>query len=97
IKSSSDLAIPLAAVGLFYREGYFRQRVDPNGRTQEGNPRLRPNGLPLEPPRAPSTQEPIVLVKIAEHEVKVLVRSARVGRVPLLLLDTHLPENEPAD
>jgi starch phosphorylase len=97
IKSSSDLAIPLAAVGLFYREGYFRQRVDPNGRQREDNPVLDPNELPLEPPRAPSTQEPIVLVKIGEHEVKILVRSARVGRVPLLLLDTHLPENEPAD
>jgi len=97
LKSASDLAIPLAAVGLFYREGYFRQRVDPAGRQWEDNPVLDPNALPLELPRAPSGEEPVVSMRIGDREVRLLVHCARVGRVPLLLLDAHLPENDEAD
>ncbi|MGH9316787.1 MAG: alpha-glucan family phosphorylase [Thermoanaerobaculia bacterium] len=97
LKSSSDLAVPLVGVGLFYREGYFRQRLDPHGRQQEENPVLDPEELPLLVPEVPGGGAPVVTVPIAGREVRLLIRLARVGRVPLLLLDANLPENDPAD
>ena len=64
IKSASDLAIPAAAVSLFYREGYFRQHVDPAGRQWEDNPVLKPEELPLEllPSQAPVVTTPGAMI-----------------------------------
>jgi starch phosphorylase len=97
LKSSSDLAVPLVAVGLFYREGYFLQHIDASGRQWEENPALDPDELPLGHPEAPGGEEPAVSVHVGERDVRLRILSARVGRVPLLLLDTNLPENDPAD
>ncbi len=97
LKSASDLAVPLTGVGLFYREGYFVQRADPSGWQQEQNPVLDPEALPLSPAEVPDGGEPVLTVRIGERDVRILIRSARVGRARLLLLDAHLPENEPAD
>jgi starch phosphorylase len=47
LKSASDLGVPLTGVGLFYREGYFRQVVDVEGRQTEAYPVLEPDELPL--------------------------------------------------
>ncbi len=97
LKSASDLALPLAGVGLFYREGYFLQRIDPNGWQQESNPVLDPEALPLFLAEPQDGQEPVLTIRVGERDVRILIRSVKVGRVRLLLLDTHLPENEEAD
>ncbi len=97
LKSASDLAVPLVGVGLFYREGYFRQQLDARGWQQEENPILEPEQLPLSLPEVPGGGDPVVSVALGEREVHILIRVAQVGRVPLLLLDTHLSENDPAD
>jgi starch phosphorylase len=97
LKSSSDLGVPLVGVGIFYREGYFRQVVDAEGMQNEAYPTLEPDDLPLSVAETPDGSPPIVTVDLAGRSVCLLVRLAKVGRVPLLLLDSNLPENEPID
>ena len=97
LKSASDLGVPLVGVGLFYREGYFRQVIDAEGRQSEVYPALEPADLPISLAEPPDGSAPIVSVDLAGREVRLLVRLARVGRVPLLLLDSNLPENEAPD
>ncbi len=97
LKSASDLGFPMVGVGLFYREGYFRQVLDAEGWQHEENPVLDLERLPVSVPVVPGGAAPIVRLKIADREVAVLIRLVRVGRVPLLLLDTDVPENEAPD
>jgi len=97
LKSASDLAFPLSGVGLFYREGYFKQRVDPSGWQLESNPILDSEALPLTLEELPGGEAPIITIRVGDRDVRLLIRSAKVGRVRLLLLDAHLPENEEID
>src|SRR2546423_7288995 len=60
LKSASDLGLPLVAVGLFYRESYFRQRIDRDGRQQAEYVRSSPDSLPAEPAKTPQGK-PIVI------------------------------------
>ncbi|MFY9550799.1 MAG: alpha-glucan family phosphorylase [Thermoanaerobaculia bacterium] len=97
LKSASDLGVPLVGVGLFYREGYFRQIVDVEGKQTEAYPTLDPEDLPISVAETPDGSPPVVSVNLAGRSVNLLVRVAKVGRVPLLLLDSNLSENEPPD
>ncbi len=97
LKSASDLGVPMRGVGLFYREGYFRQVIDSEGRQSEAYPVLEPDDLPLSLAEPPDGSAPVVSVYLAGRTVHLLIRMAKVGRVPLLLLDSNLPENEPPD
>ena len=107
LKASSDLGLPLIGVGLLYRSGYFRQSLSLDGWQLETYPVLDPQGLPLQllvwpetgsadaPPGAAGEQ---VLVEIAMPAGKLLkarVWQAAVGRVPLLMLDSDIEENDP--
>jgi len=97
LKSASDLGVPLVGVGLFYREGYFRQVVDGEGMQNEAYPVLEPDDLPLSIAETPDGSPPVITVDLAGRTVHLLIRMAKVGRVPLFLLDSNLPENEPHD
>ncbi|TGD87990.1 glycosyltransferase family 1 protein [Mycolicibacterium sp. CH28] len=95
LKSASDLGLPLIAVGLYYRSGYFRQSLTADGWQHENYPSLDPQGLPLR--LLTDTAEAPVLVELAMPDGKKLrarVWVAQVGRIPLLLLDSDIPENE---
>ena len=95
LKSASDLGVPLIAVGLYYRSGYFRQSLTADGWQNETYPSLDPQGLPLrlltDAARDPVLVE-LTLPDSAQLRARVWV--AQVGRVPLLLLDSDVPENE---
>ncbi|WP_189053124.1 alpha-glucan family phosphorylase [Longimycelium tulufanense] len=96
LKAASDLGVPLVGVGLLYRSGYFRQSLSLDGWQVEHYPVLDPRGLPLEPLTEP-TGAPIQ-VHVAMPGGRVLrarIWKAQVGRVPLLLLDSDLPDNDP--
>ena len=96
LKAASDLGLDLVGVGLLYRHGYFRQRLDSDGWQRERYPDLNPHGLPLtrlERDGAPGKIE----VRLGDHQVACQIWRAEVGRVALLLLDTDLPENRPED
>ena len=97
LKSASDLGLPLVGVGLFYREGYFRQILGGDGWQREENPPLDPADLPISLAPAPDGGRPVVALELGDRTVHLLIRIARVGRVPLLLLDADLPENHPDD
>lgn len=97
LKSASDLGVPLVAVGLFYREGFFRQMLTADSRQRESYPIVDPDDLPIGLLAPPSGVAPIVTVRIGTRDVHILVRRVQVGRVPLLLLDSHLPMNTAVD
>lgn len=96
-KAASDMSLPFVAVGLLYRHGYFRQTIDADGHQEHAYPDYDPDGLPLHCV-ADETGEPLTIpVEMPGRTVQVGVWLARVGRVPLLLLDTDRPENSAED
>jgi starch phosphorylase len=96
-KSASDAALPFIGVGLLYRRGYFRQQIDADGHQEHAQPDLDPAQLPLRRARGRDGAPIEVSVEIADRVVRVAVWVAEVGRVPILLLDTDIPANDPAD
>jgi starch phosphorylase len=97
LKAASDLGVPLIGVGLLYRHGYFSQSLSADGWQMERYPAGDPNGLPLTLLHE-ATGDP-VKVSVALCDDSSLVAQvwlAQVGRVPLLLLDSYVEENEPA-
>lgn len=96
-KSASDLGLPFVAVGLLYRHGYFRQTIDATGLQQHSYPESDFKRLPLRPAANHVGRELRVKVPLPGREVQAKVWVAQVGRVPVLLLDTDLRENDPAD
>ena len=95
LKAASDLGLPLIAVGLLYRSGYFRQSLTADGWQHESYPSLDPQGLPLR--LLTDAQNDPILVELAMPEsvqLRARVWIAQVGRIPLLLLDSDIPENE---
>ncbi len=96
-KSASDAALPFVGVGLLYRRGYFRQQIDADGHQEHAQPDLDPAQLPLRRARGRDGAPVEVSVEIADRTVRVAVWVAEVGRVPILLLDTDIPANDPAD
>jgi starch phosphorylase len=97
MKSASDLGIPLSGVGLMYREGYFRQYLNVDGWQQERYPENDFFNLPLIPELRPDGSPLLVSVPFPGREVFLRVWRIQVGRVPLYLLDTNIPQNSPED
>ncbi len=95
LKTASDLGVPLIGVGLLYRHGYFTQSLSADGWQAERYPSDDPNGLPLELLRDASGAPVHVRVGLtAGRELAAQIWVAQVGRVPLLLLDSYVEENE---
>jgi glycogen phosphorylase len=92
LKAASELGIPLVGIGLFYRRGYFQQRLDADDRQIEYYPLTDTSRLPLElVPMAP-------VVDLADDNgqlvpVRLAVWRVTVGRVSLYLIDTHVEGN----
>jgi glycogen phosphorylase len=110
LKSASGLDIPLVAVGLLYNHGYFVQYLDDNGwqreryRTQEfGTLPIKPvmvgdtwKTAPVRTEADDASGTPLkISLDIGGSEVWAQVWRVQVGRIPLFLLDTSLPENDP--
>ncbi len=95
LKEASDRALPLVAVGLLYRRGYFRQRVDADGWQHEHWTDADLELLPAAPVTDGDGNPLVITVPIAGDQVRALVWRVDVGRVPLYLLDTDVPENQP--
>ena len=94
LKSASDLGVPLIAVGLYYRSGYFRQSLTTDGWQRETYPPLDPHGLPLRLLTDADGEPVLIEVALADAgPLRARVWVAQVGRVPLLLLDSDIGEN----
>ncbi len=95
VKQASDDAMPLVAVGLLYRQGYFRQRLDASGWQHEYWTSTDPDRLPAAVVRGADGDPVTVSVPIAGQVVVAQVWRVDVGRIPLFLLDAERPENSP--
>ncbi|MFO0936248.1 MAG: alpha-glucan family phosphorylase [Gemmataceae bacterium] len=97
LKSASDLGIPLCGVSLMYREGYFRQYLNPDGWQQERYPENDFFTLPLIAETNKDGTPLIVTAPFPGREVSLRIWRIQVGRVPLYLLDANIPQNRPED
>jgi starch phosphorylase len=97
MKSASDMALPLVGVGLLYRNGYFRQTIDADGHQEHRYPDFDLTRLPLMRALGREGDPLTVSVELPGRDVRVDVWLVQVGRVPVLLLDTDNPANDPAD
>ncbi|HWE07759.1 MAG TPA: alpha-glucan family phosphorylase [Solirubrobacteraceae bacterium] len=97
LKEASDRAVPMVAVGLMYRKGYFRQRIDASGWQHEYWVETDPERLPAALVTGPDSEPVRVTVPIADLDVTACIWRVDVGRVPLFLLDTQCPENGPLE
>ena len=98
LPAASDLGVPIIGVGLLYRRGYFKQSLSPDGWQQERYPPLDPNGLPLLQLRDGDSAPLRVWVGLpGGKRLNAQVWRAQVGRVPLLLLDSDVEDNAPAE
>ena len=97
IKSASDLAIPLVGIGLFYGQGYFRQRLDHNGWQQEEYLKTDPTQLPLEVAIGTNGRPVTVQIQTRSGSIHAKVWRVEVGRCDLFLLDSDVEENTPDD
>ena len=97
IKSASGLGVPLVAIGLFYDQGYFRQRLDGDGYQCEEYVNTRVENLPMEPALSPKGEPIVVEIETRSGNLKAKVWLVNVGRVALYLLDCDVEGNSPED
>ena len=95
LKEASDCAVPMVAVGLMYRKGYFRQRIDAGGWQHEYWVDTDPQRLPAALVTGADDRPLTIEVPIYDADVTAQIWRVDVGRIPLFLLDTDLPENGP--
>ena len=93
LKEVSDRALPLVAVGLMYRNGYFRQRIDRTGWQHEYWVDTDPERLPAALVRGDDGEPLTVSVPVGDEQVTAQIWRVDVGRVPLFLLDADRAEN----
>ncbi|MEU5100166.1 glycosyltransferase family 1 protein [Streptomyces sp. NPDC020996] len=95
LKAASDLGVPLIGVGLLYRHGYFRQSLSRDGWQQEQYPVLDPNELPVvQLGDADGRPAQVTLALPGGKRLHARIWLAQVGRVPLLMLDSDVEEND---
>ncbi len=97
LKAASDLGVPIIGVGLLYRAGYFRQSLSRDGWQLEHYPALDPRGMPIRAlVDADGTPVRVSLALPHGRSLWAQVWVVKVGRVPLLLLDSDIEENDVA-
>ena len=97
LKSASDLGVPLVGVGLLYQEGYFSQYLNEAGWQQEDYSDNDFHNLPLTLEKSKDGKSVTVQVAYPGRQITAQIWRAQVGRVPLYLLDTNIPDNAPQD
>ncbi len=97
LKAASDLGVPLVAVGLLFRQGYFRQVLDSNGWQRELYTNNSPYSMPVCPVLEDDGRPLRVNIPFPGRDILFRAWRACVGRVDLYLLDSDDPLNSPAD
>ena len=97
LKAASDRGVPMVAIGLLYRQGYFRQRIDTSGWQHEYWTDVDAEWLPAAPVTHDGIAPVTIHVPIRGRDVLVQIWRVDVGHVPLFLLDTDRPENDRVD
>ena len=94
LKSASDLGIPLVAIGLLYKNGYFNQIIDKNGHQLTEYKNIELENLPIKPVKDQNGEDVIINIKMLKDKLYIKVWKICVGRVNLYLLDTDIEENK---
>lgn len=97
LKSASDLGIPLVAVGLLYKNGYFHQKIDENGNQQSEYQNLDIYNLPMTIVKDENEEDLVINIKMPKRKLYLKVWQINVGRVKLYLLDSDHDLNNPED
>jgi starch phosphorylase len=97
IKSASDLDIPLVGIGLFYGQGYFRQRLDLDGWQREEYLETDTSHLPMEVAIGKDRRPVVVEIETRSGRLRAKVWRVKVGRRDLFLLDSDVEGNAPED
>jgi starch phosphorylase len=96
LKECSDLCIPLVAVGFMYPEGYLRQRLGDDGWQENRDEPLDRDAAAIARVLDGNGDQVVVRVPLMEPPVHVAVWKVTVGQIPLYLLDSDIPQNDPA-
>ena len=96
-KEASDLNLPFIGVGFLYPQGYFTQRIDPDGRQQAEYEKIDFAEVPATPALDKNGQEVLINVDLPGRTVYAKVWRIQVGRIPIFLMDTDVPRNAPQD
>lgn len=94
LKSASDLGLPIVAIGLLYKNGYFNQKINRNGEQVSEYYNVEMDNLPIKPLKDENGEDVIVNIKLQKDKLYIKVWKICVGRVNLYLLDTDIPENK---
>jgi glycogen phosphorylase len=97
IKSASGLGVPLVGIGLFYSQGYFKQKLNLDGWQDEEYINNRVENLPIEPALAADKTPITVQIDTRTGRLLAKVWRMNVGRVKLYLLDCDVEGNQPDD
>lgn len=97
LKSASDLGIPLVAVGLLYKNGYFHQKINGNGEQETEYHDIDLYDLPIEPVKKKTGEDLIIYIKFPKRRIYLKVWQIKVGRIKLYLLDSDIEKNNPED
>lgn len=97
LKSASDLGIPLVAVGLLYKNGYFHQKINGYGDQETEYNNIELSNLPINPVKNENGEELKIYVKFEKRNVYLKVWQINVGRIKLYLLDSDIDENSTED
>jgi len=96
-KAASDLGLSFVAMGLLYRQGYFKQRLNKEGWQEAVPMNISFSELPIHEVRKSDGTALTIRVDILDRAVAVKVWEIKVGRIPLFLLDTDVAENRDED
>ena len=97
LKSASDLGIPLVAVGLLYKNGYFHQKISGNGIQETEYHDIDLYDLPIHPVKDEKGEDLMIYIKFPKRRIYLKVWQINVGRVKLYLLDSDIEKNNPED
>ena len=93
LKSASDLGIPLVAVGLLYKNGYFHQEIDGNGIQRDHYTKIDINTLPILPVKDENGEDLYIDYELPKGTLYLKVWTINVGRTKLYLLDSDIDKN----
>lgn len=96
-KAASDLGLPFIGVGFLYSGGYFTQRITGDGRQDAFYSKIKFDEVPTTAARNSNGEEVIVKVDLSGRAVYAKIWKVQVGRIPLFLMDTDVPLNDPQD
>jgi len=97
VKEASDLGLPFLAIGFFYTEGYFTQRITEDGWQEAVYPTQKFEDLPVNPVLDEDENPLTISVELPGRNVEARIWEIHVGRVPLYLIDSDIDSNSPAD